>query len=218
MDGIILLGAPGAGKGTVADDLKARGRFLHLSTGDMLRDAIKAGRPLGLKAKGYMDRGELVPDEVVAQLIEERLDESAKDAHFMFDGYPRTTRQAEMLDEALARRGGKILNVFLLDVARDLLIARIAGRRICRQCGGVYNVNNANMRPKIEGVCDRCGGEVYQRSDDNEATVSNRLEIFQSKTRSLIEFYEKQGKLVSVDAEDRFKTLEAILAHLSGPR
>lgn len=216
MDGIILLGAPGAGKGTVAEDIKQSVHFLHLSTGDMLRDSIKAGRALGLKAKSFMDRGELVPDEVVAQLVEEKLDEGGPAARYMFDGYPRTTRQAEMLDEALAKRGGKISNVFVLDVPREILISRIAGRRICRQCGAVYNVRN--MRPKVEGVCDKCGGEVYQRSDDNEVTVSNRLEVFHTKTKSLIDFYERQGKLVRVDAVDRLRTEEAIVARLSGPR
>lgn len=215
MDGVILLGAPGAGKGTVAEDLKERVHYTHLSTGDMLRESIKAGRPLGLKAKTFMDRGELVPDEVVAKLVEEKLDAGDPEAHYMFDGYPRTTRQAELLDAALASRGGQITHVFLLDVPHDILIMRISGRRICRKCGAVYHIKN--IRPKKEGVCDQCGGELYQRSDDNEVTVRNRLDVFQSKTQSLIDFYERQKKLVRVNAIDRLETENAIVEKLSGP-
>jgi adenylate kinase len=214
MEGVILLGAPGAGKGTLAEDLKASTRYIHLSTGDMLRDAVKAGRPLGLQAKSFMEQGALVPDELVIKLVEERLDQEGASAHYLFDGYPRTTVQAEMLDRVMAGRKGRITHVFLLDVPREILVSRISGRRICRKCGAVYHVKN--IPPKKDGVCDQCGGELYQRSDDNEATVINRLEVFQSKTRSLMEFYERQKKLVRLDAVDRRATVEQILQYLSG--
>jgi adenylate kinase len=212
MEAIILLGAPGAGKGTVADDLKASTALIHLSTGDMLRAAVKAGRPLGLEARGYMERGELVPDNLVMRIVRERLDEGGPADCFMFDGYPRNASQAQMLDQVMREKGGRITHVFLLEVPREVLVMRISGRRICRQCGSVYHIKNIPSR--VAGVCDKCGGELYQRSDDNEATVINRLEVFQTSTQPLIEYYQRQGVLCRINAEDRATLLRDILGVL----
>lgn len=215
MEAIILLGAPGAGKGTVAEDIKANIAFNHVSTGDMLRAAVKAGSPVGLQAKTFMDKGELVPDEVIVSLVQELLDAGSGDARYMFDGFPRTPNQARLLDETLAKRHSKISHVFLLEVARDILIMRISGRRICRKCGAVYHVKN--IRPKVEGVCDQCGGELYQRPDDNEATVANRLDVFENQTASLISYYDKQKILRRVDSLDRLKCEKQIIDILRRP-
>ncbi len=197
MQTIILLGAPGAGKGTLAERVRDVAQYTHVSTGDMLRAAVKAGTPTGLEAKRYMEAGELVPDAVIMRLVEERLAKDG-DGKYMFDGFPRTDAQAVMLDEVLARAGAKVDKVFLLDVPQDVIVGRISGRRVCRKCGAVYHV--ANIPPKVEGVCDQCGGELYQRDDDKEATVLNRLEVYERQTASLVDFYEKKGILVRVNA------------------
>ena len=208
MDAIILLGAPGSGKGTLAEDLKASRKLVHLSTGDMLRAAVKAGRPLGLEAKGYMERGELVPDALVMRIVREQLDTGSSSDVYMFDGYPRNEKQAEMLDEVLREKGGRISYVFLLECPREIIVERISGRRVCRQCGAVYH--NGRFPPKVAGVCDKCGGEVYQRPDDNEATVLNRLDVYESSTQPLIEYYTRKGVLRPVDAVGREKVFSAI--------
>lgn len=212
MQAIILLGAPGAGKGTVAEDLKATIGIVHVSTGDMLRQAVKAGSALGLEAKRFMDKGELVPDDVIIRIVRERLQADPPDTRYMFDGFPRTARQAELLDQLMESCGGKLTHVFLLEVPRWLIIQRISGRRICRQCGAVYNLRG--MQPKVEGVCDQCGGEIYQRPDDNEETIANRLEVFQRETAGLIDYYERRGVLMRVDAEDRLETEKQIVRTL----
>ena len=213
MKTIILLGAPGAGKGTIAEGLKAATDFIHVSTGDMLREAVKAERPVGLEAKSYMEKGELVPDEVIIRIVEERLDSGNADDQYMFDGFPRTIQQAEMLDAGLEKRNGKVDKVFLLDVEKEMLVERLSGRRICRACGAVFHVKN--IPPKVEGVCDKCGGELYQRPDDTEATVLNRLDVFQQQTASLIDYYDSKGVLVRIDAgKDRKQTQDEIIAVL----
>jgi adenylate kinase len=209
MEAIILLGAPGAGKGTVAEDIKANIAYIHVSTGDMLRAAVKAGSPVGLQAKTFMDKGELVPDEVIVNLVQELLDAGSGDAKYMFDGFPRTPNQARLLDKALAKHHSHISHVFLLEVARDVLIMRISGRRICRKCGAVYHVKN--IRPKVDGVCDQCGGELYQRPDDNETTVANRLDVFENQTASLINYYDEKKTLRRVDSLDRLKCEKQII-------
>jgi len=212
MQAIILLGAPGAGKGTVAEDLKLTIGIVHVSTGDMLRQAVKAGTPVGREAQAYMTKGELVPDDVIIRIVRERLQADPPDTRYMFDGFPRTVRQAELLDELMDKCGGRLTHVFLLETPRWLIIERISGRRVCRQCGAVYNLKG--MRPKVDGVCDACGGEVYQRPDDNEATVANRLEVFERETAGLIEYYQRRGVLVRVDSRDRVETEKAIVACL----
>lgn len=216
MQAIVLLGAPGAGKGTIAEGIKAATAFVHVSTGDMLRAAVKAGRPVGLEAKSYMEKGELVPDAVIVKIVTERLDQGGPDAQYMFDGFPRTLEQARMLDEVLVEHRGRIEHVFLLDVARDVLVDRLAGRRVCRSCGAVYHVRN--IPPKKAGVCDACGGALYQRPDDTEETVLNRLEVFKRQTQSLIEYYERRGVLARINAGQKREVTQAdILAILGKP-
>lgn len=184
----------------------------------MLREAVKQGTPVGREAEGYMKRGELVPDSVMIRLVEERLDrKQSGDGCFMFDGFPRTLAQAELLDETLSRRGAAILRVFFLDAPRDLLISRLAGRRICRNCGANYHV--VNIPPKKPGVCDQCGGDLYQRPDDQEATIANRLDVFRRQTQSLIDYYDRKGILVRVDsARPRDVTVAEIVGQLSAER
>ncbi len=212
MRAIILLGAPGAGKGTVAEDLRQQLGIVHISTGDMLREAIRAGRPVGREAKAFMDKGELVPDDIIIRIVRDRLQAGAPDARYMFDGFPRNVRQAELLDKLLAECGGTLTHVFMLEVPRDLVIRRISNRRVCRACGQVYNL--VGMRPKTDGICDVCGGEVYQRADDNEATVVNRLEVFQRETAPLVEYYRSKGLYVSVNSSDRRETETQIVAQM----
>ena len=211
MKTIILLGAPGAGKGTIAEGIRNESAFIHVSTGDMLREAVKNGTVVGRQAEGYMKRGELVPDDVIVGIVGERLERGARDLAYMFDGFPRTLDQARLLDETLARYASKVDKVFLLDAPRDLLLARLTGRRVCRKCGQSYHV--INIPPKKEGICDLCGGELYQRADDSESTILNRLEVYTKQTESLISYYEKKGVLVRVDsARQRQATVAEILA------
>lgn len=205
MEAIILLGAPGSGKGTAAECLREQTRFLHVATGDMLREAVKAGTDLGKEAESYMKAGELVPDDLIIRLVEERLDRGEAEDRYMFDGFPRTVAQAELLDVALERRGGAVRKVFFLDTPRDVLLTRLTGRRICRQCGKNYHV--VNVPPEAEGVCDACGGELYQRPDDSEGTIENRLEVYNRQTESLIERYTGQGLLVRVNSDQGIDTL-----------
>lgn len=213
MEAIILLGAPGSGKGTAAERLKADCGLLHVSTGDMLREAVKAGTPLGLEADGYMKRGELVPDGLIMRLVEGRLDKGKQNARYMFDGFPRTTAQAEQLDSTFRRRNGSVTRVFFLDAPRSVLMQRLTGRRVCRACGAVFHV--ANMPPKKSGICDACGGELYQRTDDSEATIANRLDVYNRQTESLIAWYTERKLLVRVDssrnADALVKEMRALL-------
>jgi adenylate kinase len=198
MKAIILLGAPGAGKGTAAERIRDASGFEHVSTGDMLREAVRAGSDTGREAEGYMKRGELVPDEIMIRLVEDRLTAGGADSAVMFDGFPRTVRQAELLENAIVRLGGGLEHVFFLDSPRPVLIQRLTGRRICRQCGANFHVTN--MPPRAAGVCDHCGGELYQRPDDQEATIVNRLDVFNRQTESLIARYQDQGLLRRIDS------------------
>jgi len=195
---IMLLGAPGAGKGTTAEGITAATPYKHLATGDMLREAVKKGTALGRQAEAYMKRGELVPDDIIIKIVEERLDAGSVDDAYMFDGFPRTIEQARLLEASLKKRGGKLTHVVFLDAPRELLISRLCGRRICRNCGKNFHI--VNIPPKKEGVCDLCGGELYQRADDQEATIVNRLEVFRKQTEMLIAHYEKQGILCRMDS------------------
>ena len=205
MEAIILLGAPGAGKGTAAEKIRELTPFAHVATGDMLREAVKQGTDLGREAEGYMKSGELVPDELIIKLVEARLDRGDPGDCYMFDGFPRTVHQAELLETSIERRGGKMRCVFFLDAPREILISRLCGRRICRDCGTNFHV--VNIPPKQEGVCDACGGELYQRPDDMEDTIVNRLDVYNRQTQSLISRYKEQGILVRVNSDTGVKNL-----------
>lgn len=198
MQAIILLGAPGAGKGTLAEGVRNATDYIHVSTGDMLRAAIKAGSRTGLEAKSFMDKGELVPDSVIMRIVSERLAQGQPTDKYMFDGFPRTLEQARQLDEVLAKLGAAVNQVFLLEVPTPVIVSRLSGRRICKTCGAVYHVTN--IPPKKEGICDQCGGPLYQRPDDEEATVLNRLDVYQRQTASLIDFYDQKGILIRINA------------------
>lgn len=215
MKTIILLGGPGAGKGTIAEGIRNASPFVHVSTGDMLREAVKNGTVIGKKADDFMKRGELVPDDVIIGIVEERLAKGSKEAAYMFDGFPRTLEQARLLDESMARHASKVNMVFMLDAPRELLISRLTGRRVCRKCGQGYHV--VNIPPKQPGVCDLCAGELYQRADDSEATILNRLEVYTKQTESLISFYEKKGILVRVDSSRQRGETVAEILRVAGP-
>jgi adenylate kinase len=190
---IILLGPPGAGKGTQAKMLVDKYGIPQISTGDILRANLKAQTELGLEAKKYMDAGKLVPDEVVIGIINNRLKESDCQKGYMLDGFPRTVAQAEALDKILAEGGSGIDDVISIEVPNEELMGRLTGRRTCRQCGQGFHV--MFDPPKQEGVCDKCSGELYQRDDDNEETVGNRLKVYADQTQPLIDYYTAKGLL-----------------------
>ncbi|HKW92588.1 MAG TPA: adenylate kinase [Methylomirabilota bacterium] len=196
---VIFLGAPGAGKGTQARRLAAGAGVPQVATGDMLREAVAEGTPLGREAKRYMDSGALVPDDVVIGLVDERLARPDAGRGYVLDGFPRTVAQAEALDALLHRRGQDLDRVLFFDVSREELLRRLTGRRICRQCGTAFHLVSAP--PKAAGRCDNCGGELYQREDDAEATVARRLDVYQTQTAPLLDYYRKRGLLVRVAAE-----------------
>jgi adenylate kinase len=196
---ILLMGPPGAGKGTQAERIVAKFGIPHISTGDAFRLAMKEGTPLGLKAKEYVDQGLLVPDDVTNGIVRERLQQDDCRKGFLLDGYPRTPAQAEALDGMLKETGRRIDHVISLVVDRGLLLKRLTGRRICRSCGATYHI--LFNPPKQEGVCDKCGGELYQRSDDTEEKVGTRLDEYLSKTEPLLRYYRDQGLLREVNGE-----------------
>ena len=215
MEAIILLGGPGAGKGTLAENLKRSSSYIHVSTGDMLRAAVKVGSEVGMEAKDRMEAGRLVSDDLILKIVKERISEEAADAKFMFDGFPRTIKQAKGLQEFFAETGRTITHVLNLVVEPETLIPRLCGRRTCKTCGAIFHI--VNRLPKEEGVCDLDGGELYQRADDNEETVLNRLDVYKTQTAPLIDFYKKLGLLHDVDASGTTKDAERnALAVLNG--
>jgi adenylate kinase len=195
---LILLGAPGAGKGTVAKKLTAIDGSVQISTGDILRAAVKEGTALGKKAETAMKAGDLVSDELIMGIMEERLRQDDCKAGFLLDGFPRTIPQAEALKGLLARLGIELDAAVNLDVPREVLLDRLTTRRTCVDCGAIYNVKSAP--PKIEGVCDKCGGKVVQRDDETEAAISNRLDVYNAKTALLVDFYRDAGLLMDLNA------------------
>jgi adenylate kinase len=196
---IVLMGGPGAGKGTQATQLVERFHFSHISTGDMFRAAIKNGTELGLKAKSFMDAGGLVPDEVTIGIVAERLALPDCADGFLLDGFPRTLAQGNALGHILDRLGMKLDGVINLEVDEEVLIPRLTGRRICRKCGASYHM--IFNPPKQEGVCGQCGGELYQRSDDTLETAKNRLNVYNQQTEPLISFYQEQGLLKLINGD-----------------
>ena len=205
----VLLGPPGAGKGTQAAKVIEKYNVPHISTGDIFRANIKEGTELGKKAQGYINEGKLVPDELVVDLVTDRLQQDDCKDGFLLDGFPRTILQAEQLDEFLSKNGQKLDIVLNFKVRKDVLVERISGRRVCKACGASFHV--VNVPPKKEGICDRCGGELIQRKDDNRETVENRINVYESETAVLIGYYEKQGVLVDFDGE---KSHEEVFADI----
>jgi adenylate kinase len=196
---VIFLGPPGAGKGTQAQALAREWGVPHVATGDMLREAVAAGTPLGLEARRHMDSGGLVPDDVVIGLVGERLALPDAKAGVVLDGFPRTVTQAEALDALFARTGLTLNRVVFFDVSRDELLRRLTGRRVCRACGRTFHLVSAP--PRVAGKCDACGGELYQRVDDSEATVSTRLDVYQKQTAPLLDYYRRRKLLAEVRGE-----------------
>ena len=206
---VVLLGPPGAGKGTQATGIEERYNIVHISTGDIFRKNVKEGTPLGKQAKAYMDKGELVPDELVIALVEDRLKQDDCANGYLLDGFPRTVFQAE----AMEKLGIDVDKVVDIQVGRDVLITRATGRRVCKNCGETYHIS---FRPtKVEGVCDKCGGEVAHRADDQEETVARRIDVYLNETAPLVDFYEKKGNIVHVNGEqDAAVVQEEIFAAL----
>jgi adenylate kinase len=194
---LILLGPPGAGKGTQAKRLMEKYGTPQISTGDILRAAVKDGTEMGKKAKEFMDAGKLVPDEVVIGIIDDRLKEADCKEGYMLDGFPRTVPQAEALDKVLSGMGSTIDHVVSIEVAEEELVGRLTGRRTCKDCGAGFH--QLFDPPKTEGVCDKCGGELYQRDDDNEATVTNRLKVYNEQTQPLIDYYENKSLIRGIN-------------------
>lgn len=209
----IFMGPPGAGKGTQAAALVERFQIPHISTGDMFRAAIKAGTTLGMKAKEYMDKGELVPDSVTIGIVEERLEEADCAQGFLLDGFPRTVAQADALGSLLAKLNFPLDGVINLAVDDEVLLARLTGRRICRQCGATYHT--VFNPPKVSDVCDKCGGELYQRSDDTLETAKNRLAVYHEQTAPLILYYREQGLVKDIKGDQEInQVLQDIMAAL----
>ena len=194
---IVLLGPPGAGKGTQAEHVAGEFSVPHISTGDIFRAAVKDGTPLGVKAKEYMDQGALVPDEIVVGIVQARLLAPDCANGFLLDGFPRTVVQAEALKIALMQAGKAIDAAVLIDVPQEALLERLTGRRVCRNCGAIYHVGANPTRQG--GVCDKCGGETYQRDDDSVATVSRRLEVYEQETAPLIDYYQQEKSLLKIN-------------------
>jgi adenylate kinase len=195
----ILLGPPGAGKGTQAQVIEQQLGLVHVSSGDLFRAALRQGTELGMLAKTYMDRGELVPDELVIRMIMERIGQDDCAGGVLFDGFPRTTEQAHALDRALAERGRQIDRALYLSVPEDVLQRRIAGRQTCRACGAVYNIYF--FPSQTSGACDGCGGRLYQRSDDTLETAQHRLKVYFAQTLPLIDYYRRRGVLAEIDGQ-----------------
>ncbi len=196
MNIVILLGAPGSGKGTVAGKLAAENTNLrHVSSGDLLRGAIAAGTAAGVEAKGYMDKGQLVPDALIARMIQDVIAETTGEVTMLLDGFPRNVAQAKILDET----GAEIRSAVLVDVPDAIIQDRIAGRRVCPKCKAGYHVKN--LPPKVEGVCDKCGEKLVTRKDDNPATVQDRLVVYHRETEPLIAYYEQKGLLRKIDGD-----------------
>lgn len=210
---ILLFGPPGAGKGTQSALLIERMSMSHVSTGDMFRTHLKKQTPLGLKAKQFMDAGNLVPDDVTIAMVKEEF-KQLNEKSFILDGFPRTVPQAEALDQLVSELNRSIDKVLFLNVDRELLIKRLEGRRVCKSCGATYHVGF--MPPSKEGVCDSCGGELIQRADDIRSAIENRLDVYDKSTLPLKEYYEAQGKLIEIPgagaSEEVFREIETALS------
>jgi len=214
---MIFLGAPGVGKGTQADFVASRFHVPKISTGDLLREGVAKQTPLGLKAKGYMDRGDLVPDEVVIGLVQEKLSSSECSLGFLLDGFPRTVAQADKLSELLGEQGLSLDHVVHFVLPREEIVRRLSGRRNCSRCPAVYHMES--IPPKRNGICDQCGADLVQRSDDRPETVQSRLTVYEQQTAPLIDYYKKKDLLFELDGSGSVETVQdRLLAMLSKPR
>ncbi|GIW49749.1 MAG: adenylate kinase [Anoxybacillus sp.] len=211
---LVLMGLPGAGKGTQAEKIVEKYKIPHISTGDMFRAAMKEGTELGLQAKSYMDRGDLVPDEVTIGIVRERLSKDDCQNGFLLDGFPRTVAQAEALETLLQQLNRSIDYVINIEVDKSILMERLTGRRICKECGATYHL--VFNPPAKAGVCDKCGGELYQRADDNEATVANRLEVNMKQAQPLLDFYAAKGYLRNINGQQHIDQVFADICELLG--
>lgn len=211
---LILLGPPGAGKGTQAARIVEKYNIPHISTGDIFRKNIKEGTELGKRAQDYMNKGELVPDDLVIEIAEARIIEEDCKGGFLLDGFPRTVYQAEKFDEFLKEAGMAIDKVLNISVDSEELMQRIIGRRVCKSCGASYHVKN--MPPKVEGICDVCGGELYQRHDDTAETVKNRVSVYDAQTRPLVDYYNNTGRLAQIDGEQSQESVFASIVSVIG--
>jgi len=211
---VAFLGPPGAGKGTQARELAQEWRVPHLATGDMLREAVAVGTPLGREAKGYMDQGALVPDDVIIRMMGERLGKPDAGRGFILDGFPRTIAQAEALAKLLKDLGQTLDTVIYFDVSEPELLRRLTGRRVCRTCGHSYHITS--NPPKRAGVCDDCGGELYQRDDDGETTVRKRLDVYQRQTAPLLDYYRQRSLLATVSGEGPLATIRDSIRAAAG--
>ncbi|MES9848088.1 MAG: adenylate kinase [Candidatus Thiodiazotropha sp.] len=211
---LILLGAPGAGKGTVAKQLTQLDSSVQISTGDILRGAVQAGSELGKQAEAYMKAGDLVPDDLIMGIMEQRLQEPDCEKGFLLDGFPRTIPQAEALKELLKKIAVDLDCAVEIDVSREVILDRLTTRRTCVDCGAIYNVKS--MPTKVEGVCDKCGGSVVQRDDETEEAISNRLDVYKEKTAPLVDFYKNENMLLTVSATSSEVVVNAIQERLGG--
>jgi adenylate kinase len=211
---VAFLGPPGAGKGTQARELAQAWRVPQIATGDILREAVAAGTPLGHEAKRYMDQGALVPDDVIVAVVKERLARPDARRGFVLDGFPRTIGQAEALTQILKELGQELDAVVYFDVPEAELLRRLTGRRVCRQCGSTFHMVSAP--PAKPGVCDRCGGPLYQREDDSEATVANRLRVYDRQTAPLLDYYRDRGLLRSVRGDGTMAAVGAAIRQAVG--
>ena len=212
---LVLLGPPGAGKGTLAGLLKEKLGVAHISTGDILREEMKNNTPLGREVKKYIDNGELVPDKVVTKLIDNKFTHNdLAGKGYMLDGFPRTEQQAKDLDKILQKLGKPLEYAVYLESSLPVIIKRLTGRRVCRNCGALYHTQN--KPPKRKGICDVCGGEIYQRVDDNEETIKTRLDVYMQSTEPIVAYYQSQGKLKKVNADKDARELQGILMKLFG--
>ncbi|MDI6826086.1 MAG: adenylate kinase [Candidatus Aenigmarchaeota archaeon] len=202
---IVLLGAPGVGKGTYAEILSKKYKIPHVSTGQMFRDAIKERSELGKKVESFITKGDLVPDDITIDVIKERLKEEDCKKGFLLDGFPRTIPQAEALEKM--RKISKVLNFV---ASEENIIERLSGRRTCKKCGAIFHVKN--IPPKVEGICDECGGELYQREDETPEAIKVRMKEYNRKTKPLVDFYKKRGLLVNIDANYPFEEIEKIVS------
>jgi adenylate kinase len=213
---IILLGAPGAGKGTQASILSQRLNMAHIASGDLFRQALSKGTELGLLAKTYMEQGKLVPNEITIKMVLERIKAPDCQGGILLDGFPRNVEQARALDEALKNQGKAIDKAVYIKVSEEELLKRLTGRWICRNCQAPYH--EVNSPPNVAGKCDKCGGELYQRADDNTETIKNRLKVFFAETAPLIDYYSKSGKLLEVQGEGSMEEISQRIISALNPK